>query len=576
MMPVCTSCGSQNDSEALFCANCGGKIEAQSRVPIIPSRGNSILLDKTHYESLGSFAFSEDALIKICKEVGYQVRVLKGSWKKHYFEDSTLFHGVIGVILGGIEKWDKVSKQEQTNLKAYVKSGGTLLITCASHILMEDSTVGLNKFVRAFGIRFAKKKAQDEQHHEGRHSDHVLIHNFIQHPLTSDVNMISFYDHGGMTIQPKKPEVQALAFTDEDAIPPNQPVLVVIPYGEGKVIAFSCSSFFSSLGLEKNDNRKLARNILKFFNEPLRPLLKLPQAPAIEDKPAVQVITAGEAMGKIEIASHLERLKGEGIPEYGGENVKDRTIRWNPKIYLERVWSSIQCTYTSFFEIGEERLKTYEQTGMLGILSKKQTYVKIKDRLPILLDDEELTPLGDYLLEFTQTKSKFLGKFYYTGRRFILDTEDSEVVLTYEIGETPPKPGRPMFSFWIKPEFQELYQLIGLEGWEEGMLSKKKYTRMWLEVGTTKKAMMEMDWIMEGPKDTKSESKFKLAKTIAGENEIQMEDASRQIREYITKATSTNVLDIIKYSHACLIISGAMSQGDTGSSHPTSEIRSYL
>jgi hypothetical protein len=530
-----------------------------------------ILLDKTHYESLGSFEFSEDTLVKIAKELGYQVNVLDGSWKNHRFEDSTLYSGVIGVILGGIEKWDKVSEKEKANLKGYVSSGGTLFLTSASHMLMEDSTVGLNKFSRAFGIQFSKKKAKDEQHHEGRHSDHVLIHNFVQHPLTKDLGMISFYDHGGTTMKLKNPAAQALAFTDDDANPPNQPVLVVVPYGKGRVVAFSCSSLFSSRGLDKNDNRKLARNILSFFTVVLKPPTPIPEATPIVETQVVKITTAGDAMRRFDIALHLQRLKND-FPKKLQSQFPQKYFEIVRAIFSGSHFYIIPCCYTYFFEIGKERLKTYQKTGMLGALSKKQEYVKIKDRHPILFDDEEFTSLGDYLMEFKGIKEKHLGKFYFTGRRFILDTEESEISISYELGETPPKLGRPMFSLWIKPDFQELYTLIGLNGWEEGLLSKKKYTSMRLAVGKIKKDRMELDWIMEGPKDRKSESKIILAKTTAGKEYLELEDASQRIRELITQSKPTNVVDIIKYYNACQTIPGAMGQFRLGPSKPASEI----
>jgi hypothetical protein len=575
-MPFCTICGKKNESEALFCSNCGAAIESTSIEPSIHPRGNTLLLDKTHYESLGSFAFSEDAFVKIAEGLGYQVRILNGSWKDHRFEDSTLYSGVIGIILGGIEKWDKVSQKEQASLKEYVRSGGTLFLTCASHILMEDSTIGLNRFLQNVGIHFSKKKARDEQHHEGRHSDHVLIHNFVQHLLTRELDMISFYDHGGMTIQLKNPAAQALAFTDDDANPPNQPVLVVVPYGAGRVVAFSCSSCFSSLGLDKNDNRTLATNILKFFTDSLNPPTLIPKITPIVEKEVSNISTASEAMQRFDFVVHLQKLKRDGIPYYWGDDKKTKTFRWDPKKYLERVRFRIMpCSETYFFETGEERLKTYHQSGIFGIFSRKQDYVKIKDRQPILLDDEELASLGDYLMEFKEPKEKYLGKFYFTGRRFILDTEESEIILSYEIGETPPKPGRPMFSIWIKPEFQELYELIGVDGWEEGMLSKKKYKSIRLEVGKIKNDKMELKWAIAGEKETKSESKLSLAKTIVREDDLKLMDDSTQIRELITQSTPTTVLDIIKYHNACRTIPGAMAPMRIGASKPASEMKFY-
>jgi hypothetical protein len=83
---------------------------------------------------------------------------------------------------------------------------------------------------------------------------------------------------------------------------------------------------------------------------------------------------------------------------------------------------------------------------------------------------------------------------------------------------------------------------------------------------------MELDWIMEGPKDRKSESKLILAKTIAGKEYLELEDASQRIRELITQSKPTNVVDIIKYYNACKTIPGAMGQARLGPSKPASEI----
>jgi hypothetical protein len=87
---------------------------------------------------------------------------------------------------------------------------------------------------------------------------------------------------------------------------------------------------------------------------------------------------------------------------------------------------------------------------------------------------------------------------------------------------------------------------------------------------------MELDWIMEGPKDSMSDSKLILAKTVAVEDYLKFEDASQHIRELVTQSAPTNVVDIIKYYNACKTIPGAMGQWRIGPSKPASKIKGDL
>ena len=110
-----------------------------------------MIFDKTHYETLGSW--SGDIIKILREELGGQVQILEGSWKQHIFENPAVYQGMSGIVLGGVEKWESVSDLEKNNIKDFVKDGGSLFLTCASHVTMDDSTVELNKFLRVFGVR---------------------------------------------------------------------------------------------------------------------------------------------------------------------------------------------------------------------------------------------------------------------------------------------------------------------------------------------------------------------------------------------------------------------------------------
>jgi hypothetical protein len=78
-LSYCSSCSEKNESEDVFCSNCGFNLKSSIIEPKILSEktlGNHVIFDKTHYESLGSLAFSEDNFNKILEELSYKSRVL--------------------------------------------------------------------------------------------------------------------------------------------------------------------------------------------------------------------------------------------------------------------------------------------------------------------------------------------------------------------------------------------------------------------------------------------------------------------------------------------------------------------
>ena len=277
MVMKCFNCNVILFDWVLYCPYCG------ARQPVKPLERKYIVFDKTHYETLRySYTF-----IKIAEELGYKIRVLEGEWSKHYFEDINLLTNAAGVILGGIEKWETMSRRELLNLITYVYLGGVIFITPASLLLLEESYRGLNSFVASFGIIYTDIKIIDREHHEGRHEDHVIIHDFATHPLTENVSTVCFLDYGGVSIKVLDDSVKVLAITDYDAYPPGQPVLVLASRGNGWLIGFSCSTTFQE---DKYDNFKLARNILKFMMNPVEsgsPRVDIPPPPPPPPPPSL-------------------------------------------------------------------------------------------------------------------------------------------------------------------------------------------------------------------------------------------------------------------------------------------------
>jgi len=268
---------------------------------------------------------------------------------------------------------------------------------------------GLNKFSREFGIKFSKKKIVDSEHHEGGQIDHVVIHNFANHPVTRDLKIIFFSNYGGMPIATSNADAQHLAFTDEDANPPNQPVLVTVSYGKGVIVAFSCSSSFLDDGIKKYDNLKLAKEIVRFMRNPVG----IFESSSREEQITTQTSTVEQileilpfkVMNTFDVVGHVKDVISRGV---SGKDYLSRVRR-----YL----THLGISHCFFIETGEEKLLT---TQRAGVFTRKTTYLKIRGRKPIVFGDERMNELGEYVVTFRGTKDKYYGKLYYTGRRFIL------------------------------------------------------------------------------------------------------------------------------------------------------------
>ncbi len=250
-MVRCIKCGANIPEWSLYCPICGTLQEIEKP---------KIVFDTTHYETL---RYNKHLPFIAEKMLGFDVQILRGSWKEHCFEKMDVFREVTGIVLGGVENWSLMSRGEEENLTRFVAEGGNLFITPGSLLYMEHFLAGLNRFISRFGLIFGDEAIRDDYHFDGWHNDHVIIDAFAIHPITEDVKTICFGDYGGLPLLIFRNEVRALAITDADAKPPHHPVLAIAPYGRGYVIVFSCSTTFEK---DKYDNLRLARNILKFMD----------------------------------------------------------------------------------------------------------------------------------------------------------------------------------------------------------------------------------------------------------------------------------------------------------------------
>ena len=105
----------------------------------------------------------------------------------------------------------------------------------------------------------------------------------------------------------------------------------------------------------------------------------------------------------------------------------------------------------------------------IGVFLKERKAVEVRERVPVLLEDEELEQVGT-VKQILETGGWKAGTLYYTGRRFIFDVREFEVVTDYR----DVVPTLMMASIWIKPDFSGLLSMLGLSGFLEEGDSKKE------------------------------------------------------------------------------------------------------
>jgi hypothetical protein len=146
--------------------------------------------------------------------------------------------------------------------------------------------------------------------------------------------------------------------------------------------------------------------------------------------------------------------------------------KWDAEKYLNNVFQSIVAGGFSYFTYGHI---VEESELVTGIILKSKEKMDVRQKTPLLLDGETLDFLGDVRRNgiFGEYGGTTFGPMYFTGRRFILDTLEfeTETHLGHEIEYS-----LPMTSYWIKPDFTNLFSKIGLNYFfKDGIIRKKRY-----------------------------------------------------------------------------------------------------
>ena len=260
-----------------------------------------------------------------------------------------------------------------------------------------------------------------------------------------------------------------------------------------------------------------------------------------------------EEVEKFNLQEHIERLKREGMivaatiqKAKPSEPRGWKRIKWNPKIYVKDVANAIMYGGFSYFRYAEEaRMGEVE----IGTFLKEKKAVEIREKVPVLLEDESLEKVGT-IKQLYKIGGWKKGTLYFTGRRFIFDVQAFEVVTEHE----EVAPTLTMGSIWIKPDFSDILSLLGLSGFlEEGTIRKNLYNSMRFEIIGIKKKMLvgqyiASTWVLAGPSSSKTVGE---SWWVPLEEDLSLEQFYEKLKLMTKNAKKTKVNDLIAYAYAC-------------------------
>jgi len=157
----------------------------------------------------------------------------------------------------------KIRQFEINEITKYVKCGGALLIMASSGGDRGRMT-NLNELSSKFGIKFNNDQVFDDQHNYGIRNLAIST-SFEVHPITTGLELVIIPSSCSLSVSNKG---KGLVLSDEDADPPNTPVIAISEYGQGRIIVLGSYDTFRDhvrAGIQVIQHRILLENMLQWL-----------------------------------------------------------------------------------------------------------------------------------------------------------------------------------------------------------------------------------------------------------------------------------------------------------------------
>ncbi|HUX97912.1 MAG TPA: hypothetical protein VMV49_00015 [Candidatus Deferrimicrobium sp.] len=299
------------------------------------------------------------------------------------------------VVIFACPDRSKIREFELGEIWKYVRNGGGLVIMGSSGGDKGRMT-NLNDLCEKFGITYNNDQVFDDQHNYGIRNLAISTV-FVNHPITDGLELVIIPSSCSLTVTKK---ALGVVFTDDDAEPPDAPVLAVSEYGQGRVIVLGSYDAFRDgirAGIQVIQHRILLENLIGWI---------------VKDKPLAQILFALSLL-KIK---EMKETKGSPPPVYSS-SLPATKGRVSPEALLDQILSNLQQVRSVGAKLEdinvhliEVAMEVKKLTQKLDIAENLRSELKdIQKSLNVSKLDEKLNDLDKKFSTFSKNIEKSLA-----------------------------------------------------------------------------------------------------------------------------------------------------------------------
>ncbi len=221
-----------------------------------PGVGIKICFDTTQNER-GKLEENYTIFKELVEKKGYQI--------ESNFEFPITFRQLIhyDIVVFACPDRSKIRQFEINEILKYVKCGGALLILASSGGDRGRMT-NLNDLCSKFGVKFNNDQVFDDQHNYGIRNLAIST-TFEAHAVTTGLELVIIPSSCSLSVSNKG---KGMVYSDDDADPPNAPVIAISEYGLGRVAVIGSYDTFRDhvrAGIQVIQHRILLDNMLQWL-----------------------------------------------------------------------------------------------------------------------------------------------------------------------------------------------------------------------------------------------------------------------------------------------------------------------
>lgn len=282
----------------------------------------------------------------------------------------------------------KIREFELHEILKYVKCGGAIVVLASSGGDKGRMT-NLNDLCSKFGILFNNDQVFDDQHNYGIRNLAISTV-FADHPMTDGLELVIIPSSCSLSLSGKG---RGIVFSDEDADPPDMPVIAVSEYGEGRVVVIGSYDTFRDnirAGIQVIQHRILLENMLYWV---------------VKDKPLAQILFA------LSILKIREIKKVKKAPPLYSSSLPSTAGRVSPEALLDQILTNLQQVRSVGEKLEDINVHLVEVAMEIKKLNERLSFAEdLRIDLKKIQKDLVISKLDDRLKSLDKKFSAFSKK----------------------------------------------------------------------------------------------------------------------------------------------------------------------